>query len=84
MDRFLYPACEVELTVLMLNGNFMRPLWTKTLHTSASIPLDYASKGYVDSVLVIPVFWNLSYSVRPGSTKKKENLLDLFHSRARR
>ena len=32
----------------------MRPLWMQPLHTSASIPLDYASKGYVDSVLAIP------------------------------
>ena len=32
----------------------MRPLWTQPLHTSASIPLDYASKGYVDGVLAIP------------------------------
>ena len=32
----------------------MRPLWTQPLHTSASIPLDYVSKGYVDSVLTIP------------------------------
>ena len=68
MGRFLYPACEVELTVLLLtaqrtvvnrkcmgpNGNFMRPLWTQPLYTSASIPLDYASKGYVDGVLAIP------------------------------
>ena len=32
----------------------MHPLWTQPLHTSASIPLDYASKGYVDGVLAIP------------------------------
>ena len=32
----------------------MHPLWTQTLHTSASIPLDYGSKGYVDGVLAIP------------------------------
>ena len=34
----------------------MRTLWMQPLHTSASIPLDYASKGYVDGVLAIPAY----------------------------
>ena len=41
----------------------MRPLWTQTLHTSASIPLDYASKGYVDGVLAIPDVYGLNLSI---------------------
>ena len=40
----------------------MRPLWTQPLHTSASIPLDYASKGYVDGVLAIPEKGNIIMS----------------------
>ena len=33
----------------------MRPLWTQTFHTSVSTPLDYVSKGYVDTVRANPV-----------------------------